>query len=48
MAFAHGSNNISNAIAPLIAINNIVMGPEFIGQNHVPLWILLLGISGVI
>lgn len=48
MAFAHGSNDISNAIAPLIAINNIKVGPSVIGQSHVPIWILLLGISGVI
>ena len=48
MAFAHGSNDISNAIAPLIAINNIIIGPSVLGQFHIPLWILLLGISGVI
>lgn len=48
MAFAHGSNDISNAIAPLIAINNIIVGPSVLGQFHIPLWILLLGISGVI
>lgn len=48
MAFAHGSNDISNAIAPLVAINNIGLGPSMIGAQHVPLWILLLGISGVI
>lgn len=48
MAFAHGSNDISNAIAPLIAINNIKIGPSVLGQAHVPIWILLLGISGII
>ncbi len=47
MAFAHGSNDVANAIGPLAAIFNIVTGKTIIGES-VPTWLLLLGGVGIV
>jgi inorganic phosphate transporter, PiT family len=51
VAFAHGSNDVGNAIAPLAAIVYTVNGTEVpITQTEVdvPLWILVLGAAGIV
>jgi PiT family inorganic phosphate transporter len=49
MAFAHGSNDVANAIGPLAAIVGIVhSGGQITASAEVPLWILLLGGLGII
>jgi PiT family inorganic phosphate transporter len=49
MAFAHGSNDVANAIGPLAAINGIIESGGVIGtQTTVPAWILLLGAGGIV
>ena len=49
MAFAHGSNDVANAIGPLAAINSIVISGGEIGQKaSMPSWILLLGGAGIV
>ncbi len=47
MAFAHGSNDVANAIGPLSAIFNVLRG-EAISGSSVPIWLLLLGGVGII
>lgn len=47
MAFAHGSNDVANAIGPLSAIFNVLRGGTVQGTS-VPLWLLLLGGAGII
>jgi inorganic phosphate transporter, PiT family len=49
VAFAHGSNDVGNAIAPLATItyimkNNVVP----MGEIDIPLWILVLGAGGIV
>ena len=49
MAFAHGSNDVANAIGPLAAVNGIVQsGGVFETQSQLPFWILLLGGAGIV
>ncbi len=49
MAFAHGSNDVANAIGPLAAVVNIVeSGGEVTAHAALPMWILLLGGIGIV
>jgi len=49
MAFAHGSNDVANAIGPLAAVVSIVENGGEIGAKSVlPTWILLLGGGGIV
>ena len=49
MAFAHGSNDVANAIGPLAAVNSIVQsGGMFETESALPMWILLLGGFGIV
>ncbi|NOZ52195.1 MAG: inorganic phosphate transporter [Gammaproteobacteria bacterium] len=49
MAFAHGSNDVANAIGPLAAVVSIVENNGEVAQNTVlPLWILALGAGGIL
>lgn len=49
MAFAHGSNDVANAIGPLAAVNGVIQsGGVFETQSILPVWILLLGGGGIV
>ncbi len=49
VAFAHGSNDVGNAVAPLAAIVYIVQTGTVPTENfQVPLWILVLGGAGIV
>ena len=49
MAFAHGSNDVANAIGPLAAIVSVVQsGGEIASKSLLPPWVLLIGASGIV
>ena len=49
MAFAHGSNDVANAIGPLAAVVSVVSNEGQIAQKSaLPIWVLLLGGVGII
>ncbi len=49
MAFAHGSNDVANAVGPVAAIVSIVTNSGAIAQKSImPIWILLLGAVGIV
>lgn len=49
MAFAHGSNDVANAIGPLAAVNGIIESGGQVGaMSATPSWILLLGGVGIV
>lgn len=49
MAFAHGSNDVANAIGPLAAVISIVQnGGEVAQKSILPLWVLILGGGGIV
>jgi PiT family inorganic phosphate transporter len=49
MAFAHGSNDVANAIGPLAAVNSIIeSGGDVVQKARMPTWILFLGGAGIV
>lgn len=49
MAFAHGSNDVANAIGPVAAVVSIVQsGGEVASSSMLPMWVLLLGGAGIV
>ena len=49
MAFAHGSNDVANAIGPVAAVVGIVQsGGDILSKSATPVWILVLGGGGII
>lgn len=49
MAFAHGSNDVANAVGPLAAIASVISsGGEVAKQSMLPPWILILGGIGIV
>ena len=49
MAFAHGSNDVANAIGPLAAVVAIVQsGGEVAQKSALPIWVLFIGALGIV
>jgi len=49
MAFAHGSNDVANAIGPVAAVVGIVQSAgEIVSKSATPVWILILGGGGIV
>lgn len=48
LAFAHGSNDVANAIGPLATIVDIVKYGTVDISRKLPMWIVILGASGVV
>ncbi len=48
VAFAHGSNDVANAVGPLAAVVDIIRSGSVKMRVGVPLWVLILGGSGIV
>lgn len=48
MAFAHGSNDVANAVGPMAAIISIAQSGDIAAKSGVPAWVLLLGAVGIV
>ncbi|NND69208.1 MAG: inorganic phosphate transporter [Halioglobus sp.] len=49
MAFAHGSNDVANAVGPLAAVASTVQsGGAIAAKSAMPWWILLVGAVGIV
>jgi PiT family inorganic phosphate transporter len=48
MAFAHGSNDVANAIGPVAAVISIAQSGEVAQKAGLPIWVLLLGGGGIV
>jgi PiT family inorganic phosphate transporter len=49
MAFAHGSNDVANAIGPVAAVVSVIQsGGEIGAKSALPSWILLVGAGGIV
>jgi PiT family inorganic phosphate transporter len=47
LSFAHGANDVANAVGPLAAINDAVMTGGVSAKAGIPLWIMALGGVGI-
>lgn len=48
MAFAHGSNDVANAIGPVAAVISVAQSGVVGSQSPLPIWVLLLGGGGIV
>ncbi|MGI9270559.1 MAG: inorganic phosphate transporter [Woeseiaceae bacterium] len=48
MAFAHGSNDVANAIGPLAAVISIAQSGTITAKSALPAWVLMLGGAGIV
>ena len=48
MAFAHGSNDVANAIGPVAAVISTALTGEVLQKAGLPIWVLLLGGGGIV
>ncbi len=47
LSFAHGANDVANAVGPLAAINDAIMHSAFSAKAHIPLWVMVVGAIGI-
>lgn len=47
LSFAHGANDVANAIGPLAAINDAVRSAEIAAKAAIPLWVMGVGATGI-
>lgn len=49
MAFAHGSNDVANAVGPVAAVvSTVSSGGSIVAKSQLPIWVLLLGGGGIV
>ncbi|MGI9202287.1 MAG: inorganic phosphate transporter [Woeseiaceae bacterium] len=48
MAFAHGSNDVANAIGPLAAVISVATTGTISAKAAVPAWVLIIGGGGIV
>jgi PiT family inorganic phosphate transporter len=48
LAFAHGANDVANAVGPLAAVVSILKTGSVALKSAVPLWILVMGAVGIV
>ncbi|OIP55706.1 MAG: inorganic phosphate transporter [Helicobacteraceae bacterium CG2_30_36_10] len=47
LSFAHGANDVANAIGPLAAINDAVVHGGISSKTSIPLWVMAVGALGI-
>jgi PiT family inorganic phosphate transporter len=48
MAFAHGSNDVANAVGPMAAVISVIKSGSVEAKALVPSWVLLVGAIGIV
>jgi PiT family inorganic phosphate transporter len=49
ITFAHGANDVANAIGPIAAINSIIINKGIVTESvAIPIWILIVGGAGIV
>ncbi len=47
LSFAHGANDVANAVGPLAAINEAILHGSVATKAGIPLWVMLVGALGI-
>jgi PiT family inorganic phosphate transporter len=47
LSFAHGANDVANAVGPLAAINDAILHGGIASQASIPLWVMMVGALGI-
>lgn len=47
LSFAHGANDVANAVGPLAGINEAIVGGAVAAKAKIPAWVLLVGAVGI-
>lgn len=47
LSFAHGANDVANAVGPLAAIVQASQSDQFVDSFSIPLWVMLIGAFGI-
>lgn len=47
LSFAHGANDVANAIGPLAAINDAVVSGGISSKANIPFWVMAVGAVGI-
>ncbi len=47
LSFAHGANDVANAVGPLAAIVSAAGGEGIVAKAAIPLWVMLVGAAGI-
>ncbi len=47
LSFAHGANDVANAIGPLAAINDALSAGAIVTSAAIPLWVMMVGALGL-
>lgn len=47
LSFAHGANDVANAVGPLAAINETIMNGGIKSKAGIPIWVMMVGAIGI-
>jgi PiT family inorganic phosphate transporter len=47
LSFAHGANDVANAVGPLAAINEAILHGAVAAKASIPLWVMMVGAIGI-
>lgn len=48
LSFAHGANDVANAVGPLAAINDAILSGGVATKAAIPLWVMMVGAIGIV
>ena len=47
LSFAHGANDVANAVGPLAAIVQVSQSGDFLASFDIPFWVMIIGACGI-
>lgn len=48
LSFAHGANDVANAVGPLAAISDAITSGGIASEASIPLWVMMVGAIGIV